>query len=341
MGDYMHALLRELDTWACTMSGEDRRLDSIYMGGGTPSVLSGAEISALLDEVRSRFGVYDGTEVTVEVNPATWVRHDYAAARAGGVNRISVGVQSLSDGQLTLLGRAHDAEAARKALGHALDCGAASVSADVLYGLPGMDKESLLGCLDEVLGMGVNHLSVYALTLAERTRLAHAVARREVALPSEDEVAEQFLAASGFLRVWGYEHYEISNYALPGHQSRHNLACWEREEYLGIGAGAHSFLGKCRFHNVDSIIAYIRTLAKGELPIAACETLSTEDELAEEIMLGLRTSGGIHLAGLETTDTCLDEMENDGLLVRNEGRARLTDRGMLVSNALIVRLMPA
>lgn len=341
MRDYMRALLRELDAWACMLNGEDRWLDSIYLGGGTPSVLSGGEISSLLDEVRSRFYVHDGTEVTVEVNPATWDRDDYAAAHAGGVNRISIGLQSLSDRQLSLLGRAHDAEAARKAVMYALDCGAASVSADLLYGLPGMDNETLLGCLYEVLEMGIHHLSMYALTLSERTRLAHSVADGEITLPDEEEVAEQYLAASGALGARGYEHYEISNFSLPGHHSRHNLAYWEREEYLGIGAGAHSLLGKYRFHNLESVLAYIRVLARGKLAVAECEVLTVADELEETIMLGLRTSRGIQLAGLGSKDNCLDEMEDDGFLVRDGGRVCLTDRGMLVSNALIVRLMPA
>ncbi|MBN2026266.1 MAG: radical SAM family heme chaperone HemW [Actinobacteria bacterium] len=338
---YMRALLRELEAWACMLNGEDRWLDSIYLGGGTPSVLSGSELSSLLEEVGSRFYLHDSTEVTAEVNPATWDRGDYAAARAGGVNRISIGVQSLSDRQLSLLGRAHDAAAARMAMRHALGCGAASVSVDLLYGLPGMDAETLLECLNEVLAMGVHHLSMYALTLAGSTRLAHAVASGEITLPDEEEVAEQYLAASGMLRARGYEHYEISNFSLPGHHGRHNLAYWEREEYLGIGAGAHSLLGKYRFHNLESILAYARALAKGELAVAACEVLAEKEELAEEIMLGLRTSRGIELAGLVSKDSELYEMEKEGFMARDGGRVRLTERGMLVSNALIVRLMPA
>lgn len=341
MRDYMRALLQELGAWTSVLNEQDRDLDSIYIGGGTPSVLSGGEISSLLDEVRCRFSVYGETEVTVEVNPATWDREDYAAARAGGVNRLSMGVQSLSDQQLNLLGRAHDAQGARKALEHALGCGVASVSADLLYGVPGMHPGPLLEHLDELLDAGVHHLSLYALTLAERTRLARAVAAGEIALPHDEEVAEQYLAASGLLRRRGYEHYEISNFSLPGHHSRHNLACWEREEYLGTGAGAHSFLGKYRFRNLESVLAYMRALARGELAIEACETLDGEDELVEEIMLGLRTSRGIQMGGLVGKDTCLHEMEDAGLLFREGGRVRLTDPGMLVSNAVILMLLPA
>jgi len=341
MQNYMRALLKELDAWSRMLCEEDRRLDSVYLGGGTPSVLSGGEISSLLSEVRSRFSVPDAAELTVEVNPATWNSDDYASACAGGANRISIGVQSLSDQQLTLLGRAHDAEAARRAMEHALGCGAASVSVDLLYGLPDMDVESLLGCLEEVLETGVHHVSMYALTLADRTRLSDAVAGGEIALPGEEEVAEQFLAVSGLLRGRGYEHYEISNFSLPGHHSRHNLAYWERKEYLGVGAGAHSFLKRYRFHNVESVLEYGRKFARGEMAVAACETLSDEDELVEEIMLGLRTSRGIHLAELGTEKACINDLEDGGLLVRDEGRVRLTDQGMLVSNALILKLLPA
>jgi oxygen-independent coproporphyrinogen-3 oxidase len=339
--DYMLALLQELDAWARILSEKERRLDSIYLGGGTPSVLCGDEIASLLHEIASRFNVHDAAEVTVEVNPATWKGDDFADACAGGVNRISIGVQSLSDRQLTLLGRAHDAEAAMKAVESALGCGAGSVSVDLLYGLPDMDTASLLGCLDGVLETGVHHVSIYALTLAERTRLSTAVARGEIVLPGEEETADQFLAAARALREKGYEHYEISNFSLPGHHSRHNLAYWRREEYLGIGAGAHSFLGRYRFHNTDSVLEYTRLLARGQLALAGCEALNEKDELAEEIMLGLRTAHGVHLGDLGANEAYLDDMEDGGFLVRDEGRARLTDLGMLVSNALIVRLLPA
>ncbi|RJP31780.1 MAG: radical SAM family heme chaperone HemW [Actinobacteria bacterium] len=339
--DYVLALLRELDTWACILGEKERLLESIYIGGGTPSLMSGGDISGLLGEVTARFRVHGGTEVTVEVNPATWNREDFAIACAGGVNRISIGVQALRDRDLKLLGRAHDAREAKDAVTHAMGSDAASVSVDLLYGLPGMSADVLRECLNEVLEMGPHHLSLYALTLEERTPLYDAVAGGEIALPGEDEVAEEFLAGAGLLHERGFEHYEISNFCLPGHHSRHNLACWTREEYLGIGAGAHSFLGSLRFRNTASVLAYKSMVGAGLLPVSDCELLAGQEEVSEEIMLGLRTDRGVRDDILGAGDAYLEDLEDEGLLVREGGRVRLTDRGMLVSNALITDLLPA
>ncbi len=341
MRSYGQALVSELEAWARIMSEEERDLDSVYLGGGTPSLLSGGEVAALLGEVASRFRMHGETEVTVEVNPATWTRDDFEGAIAGGVNRVSIGVQSLADRDLLLLGRAHDASAARRAAAYALDCDGVSVSLDIIYGVPGMSVASLVSCLHEVLLMGPQHLSLYALTLEERTPLYKAAASGDIDLPEEDEVAEQYLAAAGLLREHGYEHYEIANFCMPGHHSRHNLAYWKREQYLGIGAGAHSLRGRCRFRNTDSVLAYVRMLAGGQLAVAGCETLDADEELAEEIMLGLRTSSGVCDAILSVEDAYVEALAREGILIREDGRIRLTDAGMMVCNALILELLPA
>jgi oxygen-independent coproporphyrinogen III oxidase len=341
MREYMCALLSEISAWAELMGEEKRGLRSVYLGGGTPSTLSGVEISELLGGIGSRFGLSDDAETTVEVNPATWKAGDYAAARTGGVNRISVGVQSLHDPSLVRLGRLHDAAKAMMAIKDALGSGVLSVSVDLMFGLPGMDKETLLQGLRKVIGAGVHHISLYALTLSGRSRMSRAIQRGELALPDEDEAAEQYLAACEELREAGYEHYEISNFCLPGHRSRHNLAYWEREEYLGVGAGAYSFVGGCRFNNVLSLLDYMRRITRGISAIEGCEYIGKAEERKERIMLGLRTVLGVPDSMLDVHGDRLYELEDLGLLHRDTGRIRLTGRGMLVSNTVILELLPA
>jgi oxygen-independent coproporphyrinogen-3 oxidase len=338
MEGYREALLKEIDAWSHLIGEEGRVLESLYLGGGTPSTMGGGEVAGMIEEVGRGFALQPGAEVTVEVNPATWSCEDYAAARDGGVNRFSVGVQSLDDGVLRLLTRAHDAGEAREAACHALRTGG-TVSVDLLYALPAGGLESLLRTVDEVLTWRPHHLSVYALALEERAPLARRLRAGDISLPGEDEAADQFLEVLERLRAAGYRQYEISNFCLPGYHSRHNLAYWRREEYLGIGAGAHSLLGKCRFSNLVPVLGYMKRIRKGLLPVERCEILDAGEELEEEIMLGLRTSDGIPEGLLRNSVGYLEDLESMGLLLKRGGRVLLTPEGMLLSNAVIVGLL--
>jgi putative oxygen-independent coproporphyrinogen III oxidase len=341
MRDYMDALLAELDTWSFYLHGEDRCLDSIYLGGGTPSTLRGTEVSRLLSDVMARFELAEGVEVTVEVNPGTWAAGDFAAACSGGVDRISLGLQSLHDPFLRLLGRAHDAASAVEAVQNARRGGAASISVDLIYGLPGMNTKILLDSLEGALATGPQHVSLYALSLSEGSPLFRTLRKGRQELPAEEEVADEYLAACEVLDGAGFEHYEISNFCLPGHHSRHNLGYWIREECLGVGAGAHSLLGGCRFSNPPSLLAYMRAVLEGRMVREGWELLDPSGEREEEIMLGLRTSLGVPVSSLEVKEERLEVLEGLGLLRRAGGRVRLTRNGMLVSNAVIADLLPA
>jgi oxygen-independent coproporphyrinogen-3 oxidase len=224
---------------------------------------------------------------------------------------------------------------------HAHVAGAASVSADIIYGLPGADAAQMLRSLREVVAAGVHHLSLYALTVSEGARILRVLRESGLELPGEDEVADQYLAACAFLDGAGFRQYEISNFCLPGHHGRHNLGYWTRDEYLGVGAGAHSLLGDCRFHNPRSILAYSSAMRAGR---PACEGLERLDAAAargEEIMLGLRTALGVDEVLLGSGKGLMDDLVDLGLLSVSGGRARLTRRGMLVSNAVIADLLPA
>ncbi|NPV58991.1 MAG: radical SAM family heme chaperone HemW [Actinobacteria bacterium] len=336
---YRTALLAEMGMWASMLGRAGKTIRSLYLGGGTPSCMSGDETAALLSTAAERFGLEDGAEVTVEVNPATWAEDDYARAVFGGANRFSVGVQSLHDGTLRVLSRPHGAEEAMEALRAALDSGARSVGADLLYGLPAGCEGTFLDSLEKLMGLGIHHLSVYALSPGAKTPLARMAARGEVALPEDEAVAEEYLAAVEILVRRGYEHYEISNFCRPGHRCRHNLAYWRREDYLGLGAGAHSKLGGLRFWNERSLLRYLRTIGEGRLPVSGWEVVTGEEAREEMVMLGMRTSRGVSERTVSHSSGRLRELARGGLLDISGGRVKLTPRGMLVSNLLIADLL--
>lgn len=337
--EYADLLCRELALWREVLPRHGG-LRSLYLGGGTPSTMRGNEVASLLAYCRRLFAVRGDAEVTVEVNPATWEERDFVAARKGGVNRVSIGVQSLDDHVLRLLGRAHGAEDAVAAVRNARRAGFASVSVDLMYGLPYESGHDFRRDLEKALLLHPHHVSIYALSLSLHTRMGRSVSRGELRLPEEDDVAEEYGDGARMLREAGYRRYEISNYCHPGHECRHNLAYWRREDYLGVGAGAHSLLAGWRFNNLESVIAYNRVLRGGILPVSAASRLSEGEERSERIMLGLRMAKGIPemlLAGAAR----LADLEEYGLVRREQGRVLLTERGMLLSNPVIAELMPA
>jgi putative oxygen-independent coproporphyrinogen III oxidase len=338
---YRETLLEEIRTWSLIIPEDERFLESLYLGGGTPSTMSGDEVNDLLDDVSLYFALSRDAEVTIEVNPASWTYRDFCIANAGGFNRFSIGIQSLNDNVLSLLGRAHNSGDARKAVQHALRLGDAAVSVDVLYALPAMGIESMRTTIDEVLGWHPHHISAYALTMEEATRLPGLISSAGISLPGDDETADQYLEICGKLKACGYEQYEISNFCLPGYHSRHNLAYWKREQYLGIGVGAHSLLYGCRFFNMSTVLGYMKRIRAGLLAVERCERMDKIDEFEELIMLGMRTSEGIPEEILIMNQGSITNLESLGLLHRWRGRICLTTRGMFLSNAVIGELLYA
>jgi len=340
MKRYCSSLKEEMRAWSSWLPQEDRKVTSLYIGGGTPSIVSGEEMGALYREAGRRFHMMPGAEITVEINPATWSRHDFRAAASSGINRFSIGVQSLDHDLLRLLGRSHNAEEALRSVQYAQDAGDVVISVDLLYALPGESKGALLTTLDRVLELRPHHISLYALTLDEKTPLALMHERGVITLPDEDNAADQYFNALEKLGSEGYLQYEISNFSLSGYRCQHNLAYWRREQYLGLGAGAHSFLGGCRFHNVRSVLDYTKRMQRGLSPIEEWEDLTAEDGLFEEIMLGLRVCDGVPESLICKRGNGLDELEKRGLLRRTEDRVLLTSRGMLLSNLVLMELLP-
>ncbi|HEV8677032.1 MAG TPA: radical SAM family heme chaperone HemW [Methylomirabilota bacterium] len=317
---------------------------SLFFGGGTPSLLPPDTIGELIAAARRGLGLVPDAEVTLEANPEGLDPARLAALRKAGVTRLSLGVQSLDDGLLGRLGREHSAAAARAAFAAARAAGFTNVSVDLLYGCPAQDLATWTTTLDEVLGWAPEHLSAYALTLEPGTPFGR---RPPADLPDEHVVAAQFERLCDAGAAAGLERYEISNFARPGFRSRHNLLYWHRQEYLGLGPGAHACLGLTRFGNVRAHTRYRALLAAAQWPLGWQERLTPAQVQAERIMLGLRLAEGIPRAWLDThhaaaparLERTLDRYLDAGLLEARDERLVLTPRGVLLSDTLLTDLV--
>jgi oxygen-independent coproporphyrinogen-3 oxidase len=343
MARYLGAIAREVDLLADVAWAPTVVLTSIFFGGGTPSLLEPDNLQAILERVRARFGVDDDAEVTVECNPESLGAAKARAYRSAGVTRVSLGVQSLDDSILPRLGREHAAAGARAAYEAARAAGFPSVSVDLMYGVPGLDLDGWRRAVTTVLDWAPDHLSAYGLTLDPGSAWG---ATGVAGLPPEEVVVAQYWALAEAARARGYEHYEVSNYARPGFRSRHNQIYWRAQEYLACGPGACGFVGDVRYANARALPRYCGRLESGRLPIETSERLTMRQQIAERLILGLRTSDGIPRAWLEERvhgDAALARRVRDwkeaGMLALDATSAHLTEAGFLVSDALFVELL--
>lgn len=344
--DYVRALVREI-----RRISQPLRAETLYLGGGTPTVLSPEYLRAILAACRERFEMADEAEVTSEANPGTLDEGYLASLRGLGVNRLSLGVQSFDDGLLRLLGRIHTSGQAAETYRLARRAGFANINLDLIYGLPTQTRPQWQETLEHGLALGPDHLSLYALTLEEGTPLHAQVARGELPQPDPDLAADMYLLAQETLAGAGYRHYEISNWARPGHECRHNLTYWRNGPYLGFGAGAHSWFGGRRYYNVLSPQEYIQRLSDGASPLAESEEIDEALEMAETMILGLRlVEEGVSFEGFarrfgQEMETVyreeLKELRELGLIEVTEERVRLTERGRLLGNEVFERFLPA
>lgn len=319
----------------------DYTVDTVYIGGGTPSLLPGELIARLTDCVFSVYRVEKDAEITCEANPGTIDTDGFRRLLSAGVNRLSMGVQSLSDRELALLDRIHTAEEAVRAFDAARTAGFANISLDLMTGIPGETRESLAGTIAGLTALSPEHISAYALKIEEGTPFA---ARREsLALPDEEGQAEAMILASEALEAAGYRRYEISNYARPGYESRHNLRYWRGEEYLGFGPSAFSYFGKRRYGYGRDLDAYLRD---GFLPRQEESDIDIRAEEEEFLMLRLRLCEGIPVREYEKrfhrdffTQFCPVFDRYAAFFTQNPENVALTPRGMLVSNRLIVEML--
>jgi putative oxygen-independent coproporphyrinogen III oxidase len=334
-GPYVEALIGEANLAARGWEGAG--FASIFLGGGTPTTLPVPDLVKILDHLRGVFAVEGEAEVTAEANPDTVDTEYLAAIREAGVTRLSIGVQSFDPAVLEGLERIHSPQSARRAFAAARRAGFDDVNIDLIYGASGETVQSWRRTLEEAVGLEPDHLSGYALTIEPATALGRKVAAGLVPAPDPDLQADMYDLACSTLAAAGHEHYEVSNWAKPGHRCIHNLGYWEGRPYLGLGAGAHSYRDGRRWWNVRPPQQYMNDVASGRLPIGGDERLSDQERRTERFLLGLRTSEGVPAEWI-TDPTLSDAYVTEGLAVRRNGRVALTDRGMFLANGLVLAL---
>lgn len=336
---YVGALLQEIRSKADHVDA-----DTIFFGGGTPSLLEPHEIAAIIDTCRASFSLSADAEVTLEANPETVTSEKLAGFRAAGVNRLSFGVQSFRDEELQRLSRLHSAGRAREAFGMARAAGFDNVSLDLMMWLPGQSVSDWLMSVEGLIALCPEHASLYLLEIYPNAPLRDTMARGQWVVAAEDDAAEMYLQAMAALDAGGYEQYEISNVARPGRESRHNTKYWTDEEWLGFGCGAHSTRKGVREKNVASTSEYISLVAaRGQLAVER-RPLSPQARLEEALFMGLRLTRGVELAAMESryqTDVWkvygneLEPFVDQGLLIYDGAHLRLTRPGMLLANEVM------
>ena len=332
----------------------DKEVDTIYLGGGTPSLFEPADLARILTAVHSQFDLAEaGREVTLEADPETITLEKAAAWLAGGINRISLGAQSFHDAELKPAGRMHRREDIFAAIAHLRAAGFVNISLDLIAGLPHQTASSWQASVEEALRLRPEHISIYLFEVDEGSRLGRELLSggsrySAEAVPSDDAMAESYEFACQRLGEAGYDHYEISNWALPGFRSRHNLKYWRREPYLGFGAGAHSFDGRWRWANAHDPAAYAAAIEQGRLPVEQLEEVTSKQALDEELFLGLRQLEGIDLANIEEQygaqlnpemSARIEELRAQGLVERSGSRVRLAPARLAISNEVFVALL--
>jgi oxygen-independent coproporphyrinogen-3 oxidase len=339
---YVNELVRRMSAWGERCRG--RAVDTVYLGGGTPTLLTAPQAERIMRAIHDCFSVDSGAEVTVECNPATADREALAHWRELGVNRLSMGAQSAQRDELKALGRLHTWDDVCRTVEDARTVGIDNVNVDFMMGVPHQTLDTLADTLHRAIALDPDHLSAYCLILEEGTPYARRGADA-LGLPDEDTVADMYDAASAIIREAGYEHYEISNYAKPGRRSRHNLHTWQAREYLGLGVAAHSYLNGERFGNSRDLSAFLR----GEDITCERYALTPRERADEAMMLGLRLREGIDEKaffdrfGIDLWERygerCAPYLKQ-GMLIRESGRVRLCERGWMVSNTILADLLP-
>ena len=363
-GDFLTAVTGEIAAWATALSRP--AVNTIFLGGGTPSYLPAGDVARVLDAIAAEFIVRPDAEITAECNPNDLTDARCAELRAAGINRVSIGVQSMDNGLLAMLGRRHDADEAVAALYACRRAGFDNVNLDLMYGLPQQTLAQWQDTVARTLALGPEHLSLYSLTLEEGTPLRRWVEQGRLPEPDPDLAADMYDHARAALADAGYHHYEISNWCRAGRESEHNLAYWRNLQWLGVGPGAHSSLGGVRFWTVRSPREYARKAEEWAATAAtwasvtadAIDSVPTVDGLevidkamtaAETMFLGLRLLDGMDVAAasdrvgvdlLARYETELAELTADGLLVwQSDGRLRLTEDAYLVANQVFTRFL--
>lgn len=347
---YTAALITEMRLYSPLI--KEKTFDTVFIGGGTPSLLPAGLISRIMDEARECFDIADDAEITIECNPESIDEIKLNEYKAAGVNRLSIGMQSSDDNVLAAIGRIHDRAKFLSAYALAENAGFTNINIDIMHGLPMQSVESYLDSVRLAAELGVQHISSYSLILEEHTRLYNEVVSGKITLPDEDDTADMQDVGIELLESLGYKRYEISNFAKEGFECRHNINYWNNGDYLGLGVNAHSAMHLrdkwVRFRNHETIEEYVKLLGENKLPLAETQEVEREDEMFECIMMGLRKIEGVSRAEFEARFG-IDPVEQfasavsaatlDGTMEVTEERMKLTRRGLDFQNEVLLNFM--
>ncbi|MCK7558881.1 radical SAM family heme chaperone HemW [Chitinophaga sedimenti] len=343
-GEMTDCLLAEMDLQHHYLG--DAPVSTLYFGGGTPSILPAGDVQRLLNKARSLFPVTDNPEITLEANPDDLTPEKLAELTAAGVNRLSIGIQSFFEDDLRWMNRAHNAEQAANCITEARKAGITNISIDLIYGGPTLTDERWAQNVAKAIELGVPHLSCYALTVEPGTALDHFIEKNKIEPIDPDRAARHLEMLMNWATAAGYEHYEISNFALPGWHSRHNSSYWKGTSYLGLGPSAHSFNGTSRQWNVANNALYIQSIKQGQVPFEV-ETLTPVMMLNEFIMISLRTANGCDLSVVaerfgQDKSAEIPEASEDfiakGLMRLDSNILRLTREGKFFADGIAAEL---
>ena len=334
---YADTVISEI-RWARSQVPDGRPVSTVFVGGGTPTLLGAGDLVRILDTIDVEFGLEPGAEVTTEANPDSVSPAMLQELRDGGFTRVSFGVQSLAPHVLDVLERTHTSGRALEAIAEARAVGFAHVSADLIYATPGETDDDLAASVAAVIDAGVDHLSAYSLIVEDGTRLAARVRRGELPAPDDDVAADRYRIVDAMASAAGLEWYEVSNWARPGSECRHNLGYWKDADWWGAGPGAHGHLDGRRWWNLKHPAAYARALAEGQPPLAGEETVDEEGRALEQVMLGVRLRAGIPREGLP--EDAVGQLASEGLIEASGDRIVLTSSGRLLADAVVRRLTP-
>jgi putative oxygen-independent coproporphyrinogen III oxidase len=331
---WLAALRVELELAAATLPSP--QVSTVFVGGGTPSLLGGDGLAAVLGAIRDNFVLADDAEVTTEANPESTSPALFDELRSAGFTRISLGMQSVVPHVLATLDRVHSPGRPLRAAAEARAAGFDHVNLDLIYGTPGETDDDLRRSADAAIDAGVDHVSGYALVVEDGTAMARRVRRGELAAPDDDVLARRYELLDARLSDAGFDWYEVSNWSRPGGECRHNLGYWDGGQWWGAGPGAHGFVGATRWWNVKHPNAYAQMLAEGRLPVADSEELDAADRHTEDVMLRLRLRDGLPMGVLTDVEAAhADVAVADGLAEHRADRLVLTDRGRLLADAVV------
>lgn len=341
ISSYISALYQEITAYSRKLKKSN--IKTIYLGGGTPTILSGVQIYNILEFCKDKFAIDKNAEITIEANPGTVDGEKIKLLIESGINRLSLGAQSFNNIFLKKLGRIHNAQDIIDSYSLAREIGFSNINIDIMFALPNQTTEDLQATLKKAISLKPDHLSLYNLTIKPGTEYYKEYKRGKLKLPTEDEEFDMYNWAINFLEESGFEHYEIANFARPHKRSMHNLIYWQNKPYLGIGAGAYSFIRGYRYMNYENPARYIKEIMSGKSPINNGEKLSLRKRMIETIILGLRTKDGVSYKKYKTrfrinlNDTFskqINKLVNLGLLQKDNYKIKLSNRGIFLANTV-------